>query len=183
MSTTFYHPGPEQPTPEQRLLLFDAEMWESFIEQCARQLQAEGKYIHVHRLGGAGDKGRDVCGYLQELPKESTWDLYQGKYYGGTLSPSAFAPDILLNNVLGSYKPRENIFMYIDLVVRVIKAEMFAVIYKNYPKNLLGTYIRANTTEERFLQAHSLLILQNSYGIFSLRSTLVPPITLYVHSK
>ncbi|HBF09854.1 MAG TPA: hypothetical protein DDW29_16495, partial [Gammaproteobacteria bacterium] len=94
MSTTFYHPGPEQPTPEQRLLLFDAEMWESFIEQCARQLQAEGKYIHVHRLGGAGDKGRDVCGYLQELPKESTWDLYQGKYYGGTLSPSAFAPDI-----------------------------------------------------------------------------------------
>jgi hypothetical protein len=94
MSIPFYHPGPEQPTPEQRLLLLNDEKWEMFIEQCARQLQVEGKYTHVHRLGGAGDKGRDVCGYLLPLPTESTWDLYQGKYYGGTLSPSAFAPDL-----------------------------------------------------------------------------------------
>ncbi|BBU97682.1 hypothetical protein DDM70_09070 [Vibrio cholerae] len=94
MSTHFYHPGPEQPTPEQRLLLFNDVKWEMFIEQCARQLQVEGKYTHVHRLGGAGDKGRDVCGYLHQLPEEDTWDLYQGKYYAGTLSPSAFAPDL-----------------------------------------------------------------------------------------
>ncbi|MDC9513097.1 hypothetical protein PSH47_04915 [Pseudoalteromonas sp. CST5] len=94
MSTPFYHPGPEQPTPEQRLLFFDDEKWEMFIEQCARQLQIEGNYIHVHRLGGAGDKGRDVCGYTRELPEESSWDLYQGKFYGSTLSPSAFASDL-----------------------------------------------------------------------------------------
>jgi len=94
MSPSIYHPGPEQPTPEQRLLLLNDEKWEAFIEQCARQLKAEGEYVQVVRLGGAGDKGRDVCGYLQQLPTESTWDLYQGKYYTGTLAPSSFAPEL-----------------------------------------------------------------------------------------
>jgi hypothetical protein len=45
-------------------------------------------------MGGAGDKGRDVCGYSESLPEEGTWDLYQAKYYSDTLSPSSFAPEI-----------------------------------------------------------------------------------------
>lgn len=94
MNSSIYHPGPEQPTPEQRLLLLNDEQWEAFIERCARQLKVEGIYLQVVRLGGAGDKGRDVCGYSQPLPIESTWDLYQGKYYAGTLSPSGFAPEL-----------------------------------------------------------------------------------------
>lgn len=94
MSNLSYHPGPEQLTPEKRLFLMDDEEWEVFIEQCARQLKSEGQYIQVARLGGAGDKGRDVCGYSKDYPDEDTWDLYQAKHYEGTLSPSAFAPEL-----------------------------------------------------------------------------------------
>ena len=94
MSQLPYHPGPAQTTPEQRLFLMNDEEWEVFIEQCARQLKAEGLYVQVLRLGGAGDKGRDVCGYSHDTPAEGTWDLYQGKHYEGTLSPSAFAPEL-----------------------------------------------------------------------------------------
>ncbi len=72
----------------------DDEKWEAFIEQCVRQLMKEKQYIQVIHLGGAGDKGRDVCGYSEHLPAENSWDLYQGKYYSGTLSPSSFAPEL-----------------------------------------------------------------------------------------
>lgn len=94
MIQSTFHPGPEQPSPEQRLLLLDDAKWESFIEQCARQLMAEEHYKNVIRMGGAGDKGRDVCGYSEQLPAEETWDLYQAKYYADTLSPSSFAPEL-----------------------------------------------------------------------------------------
>jgi hypothetical protein len=94
MSQMPYHPGPAQPTPEQRLLLMNDTEWEEFIEQCALQLQREGKYTQVIHLGGAGDKGRDVCGYTTRLPTEGTWDLYQGKHYGSSLAPSTFAPEL-----------------------------------------------------------------------------------------
>jgi hypothetical protein len=94
MNQPIFHPGPEQPSPEQRLLLLNDTTWESFIEQCARQLMAEGHYSQVIRMGGAGDKGRDVCGYSEQLPTEGTWDLYQAKYYAEALSPSSFEPEI-----------------------------------------------------------------------------------------
>ena len=54
----------------------------------------EGLYTQVIRMGGAGDKGRDVCGYSEQLPTEGTWDLYQAKYYSDTLSPSSFASEL-----------------------------------------------------------------------------------------
>lgn len=94
MHQPFFHPGPEQPSPEQRLLLLDDTKWESFIERCARQLMAEGHYSQVIRMGGAGDKGRDVCGYTKTLPTADSWDLYQAKYYADTLSPSGFSPEL-----------------------------------------------------------------------------------------
>lgn len=106
-----YHPGPPGPTPEQRLLLMGDAEWEDFIEECARQLMKEGEYLQVVPMGGAGDKGRDVCGYTQTLPLENTWDLYQAKHYEGTLSPSAFAPELakFLHSVYeGAYtRPRK----------------------------------------------------------------------------
>lgn len=94
MSQFPYHPGPAQPSPEERLLLMNDTDWEIFIEQCARQLLNEKVYTSVIRLGGAGDKGRDVCGHTQDLPLEGTWDLYQAKYYTSALSPSDFAPEL-----------------------------------------------------------------------------------------
>lgn len=94
MNQPIFHPGPAQPSPEQRLLLLNDTKWESFIEQCARQLMAEGHYSQIIPMGGAGDKGRDVCGYSEQLPTKETWDLYQAKYYADTLSPSSFAPEL-----------------------------------------------------------------------------------------
>ncbi|EPD8213113.1 ABC-three component system protein [Yersinia enterocolitica] len=93
MSIT-YHRGPALPTPEQRLLLMNEDDWENFILQSVYQLAKEGKYLQVHRIGGAGDKGRDVCGNTQEKTEYCSWDLYQAKHYEDTLSPSAFAPDL-----------------------------------------------------------------------------------------
>ena len=89
-----FHPGPPEPTPEERLFLMGDTDWEGFIEECARQLMAEGEYMQVHRLGGAGDKGRDVCGYTKPLPEIDSWDLYQAKHYARTLSPNEFAPEL-----------------------------------------------------------------------------------------
>jgi hypothetical protein len=91
---TEYHKGPALPTPEQRLLLMNDDDWENFILQCINQLRIEGLYSQVHRIGGAGDKGRDVCGNTLDKAEFCTWDLYQAKHYEDTLSPSDFAPDL-----------------------------------------------------------------------------------------
>lgn len=109
-TTPNYHSGPASPTPQQRLLLMDDVQWEAFIERCARQLEKEGEYSQVIRLGGANDKGRDVCGYRSFPPSEDSWDLYQAKYYGSTLTPSEIIGEVakFLSHVLdGAYsRPR-----------------------------------------------------------------------------
>ncbi|MFW0879624.1 ABC-three component system protein [Cronobacter dublinensis] len=89
-----YHRGPSLPTPEQRLLLMNEDDWENFILQSVYQLVKEDVYTQVHRIGGAGDKGRDVCGNTKEKTESCSWDLYQAKHYEDTLSPSTFAPDL-----------------------------------------------------------------------------------------
>jgi hypothetical protein len=84
----------------------DDDNWETFILDCVLQLKAENQYAEVHRLGGAGDKGRDVCGYTQSAPLAGTWDLYQAKHYTTTLSPSDFAAELakfLVNVQSNSY--------------------------------------------------------------------------------
>lgn len=75
-------------------MLMNDNEWEAFIEECARQLKIEGQYTQIVRMGGPGDKGRDVCGYTQDQPVAGTWDLYQAKHYAGRLSPSEFAPEL-----------------------------------------------------------------------------------------
>ena len=42
-------------------------------------LKSDGKYAKVHRVGGAGDKGRDVIAYLDNT--YNNFDLYQCKHY------------------------------------------------------------------------------------------------------
>lgn len=109
-----FHPGPQQPSPEQRLFLMDDKDWEAFIEECARQLKREEQYSQVVRIGGAGDKGRDVCAYTQEHPAEGTWDLYQAKHYKDSLAPSEFAPELakFLSSVYqGAYTLPRNYFI------------------------------------------------------------------------
>ena len=108
MTAIRYHQGPSDPTPQQRLLLMSDTEWEMFIEECVIQLREEGLYTQVLRLGAAGDKGRDVCGYTIHPPTEGTWDLYQAKHYNGTLSRSEFAPELakFLASVYDGLYPR-----------------------------------------------------------------------------
>jgi hypothetical protein len=89
-----FHPGPPAPTQQQRLLMLDDDGWEAFIEDCLQQRKHEGEYLRIQRLGGAGDKGRDICAYQQENPTANSWDLFQAKCYAGPLSPSEFAPEL-----------------------------------------------------------------------------------------
>ncbi|OXY80896.1 hypothetical protein B6S08_15405 [Oceanimonas doudoroffii] len=62
--------------------------WEEFIEEW--MTYKSDMYYDFERLGGAGDQGRDVVGYIDNPVDNSlyTWDNYQCKHYDAPLSPS-----------------------------------------------------------------------------------------------
>lgn len=68
-----------------RIKLYSANEWEEFIEEWASSLDKD--YLEVERLGGAGDKGRDVVGIISESPTYK-WDNYQCKHYDHPLVPT-----------------------------------------------------------------------------------------------
>jgi len=90
---TAYHPGPTPITPEQRIVLMNDDQWEGFITDCCEQLKHEKKYVQIKRLGGAGDKGRDIACYTVFPPKPGTWDLFQAKAYKDPLKPTSMMSD------------------------------------------------------------------------------------------
>ncbi len=60
--------------------------WEQFIREWAEGLR--GKYGDVRRASGAGDKGRDIIGYVVSVNAGGPWDNYQCKHYDHPLHPS-----------------------------------------------------------------------------------------------
>lgn len=67
--------------------LFSADEWEEFIEEWLDLKKVE--YLEVERFGGAGDKGRDVVGYISNKNKSNyIWDCYQCKHYDNPLQPT-----------------------------------------------------------------------------------------------
>lgn len=61
--------------------------WEEFIEEWLDIKKSE--YIETERFGGAGDKGRDVVGYITDKNKVNfVWDCYQCKHYENPLTPT-----------------------------------------------------------------------------------------------
>lgn len=76
--------GPEI-SPSQRITLYSASEWEAFVVEWAHTLVAQ--YARVRRLGGSGDQGRDVVGYLT-MEIDSIRDIYQCKHYATPLTPS-----------------------------------------------------------------------------------------------
>lgn len=70
-------------SPVQRLRIMSADDWEEFIEEWIDSLKKE--YSKVERLGGAGDKGRDIVAQLGDV---EIWDNYQCKHYDHPLRPS-----------------------------------------------------------------------------------------------
>lgn len=81
--------SPAQPglTPWKLLQTYSSGEWEDFIVEWTEGFQP--KYHQVIRMGGAGDKGRDVVAYLSDPTKPNAeWDNYQCKHYDHPLRPS-----------------------------------------------------------------------------------------------
>lgn len=71
----------------QRIKLFSPGDWEEFVEEWLTVIKE--KYHSFERLGGAGDQGRDVVGFLSDPSKSDyIWDNYQCKHYDHALMPS-----------------------------------------------------------------------------------------------
>ncbi|MGG3662495.1 ABC-three component system protein [Bacillus gobiensis] len=79
-------------SPIDRLKIISPNEFEEMIEEWiyGYLIPIYGKVEKVVRIGGAGDKGRDVIAYIT-YSKDSTnaiWENYQCKHYNGPLAPS-----------------------------------------------------------------------------------------------
>lgn len=71
--------------PKERLALMDEDTYEELVAVWAYAC-LKSKYKDVYRIGGAGDKGRDICAYI-DLSQDK-YDLYQCKHYKNALTYS-----------------------------------------------------------------------------------------------
>jgi hypothetical protein len=82
--------------PLDRLKLYSDKQFEELIHEWAFfYLQGKtGKYKRVQRLGGAGDRGRDVIGYVDPAADPVELDAYQCKHYNHSLYRSELWPEL-----------------------------------------------------------------------------------------
>lgn len=79
--------------PIKMVELFSPDDWEDFIEEWIDL--KKGQYSETERLGGAGDKGRDVVGYVSDKKSLNyIWDCYQCKHYDNPLRPTQVYKEI-----------------------------------------------------------------------------------------
>lgn len=78
--------GPVMP-PQQRLMIYSPDEWESFVEEWAYYCLTRN-YMHVQRFSGSGDMGVDVAGFADAKRFEGVWDNYQCKHYDHGIRPS-----------------------------------------------------------------------------------------------
>jgi hypothetical protein len=84
--------GPPVP-PEHRVYFYDPDEWEQFILEWAYSLDSD--YVQVKRIGGSGDQGIDIAGFLSDDHFEGKWDCYQAKHYAGALTPATAYAEML----------------------------------------------------------------------------------------
>jgi hypothetical protein len=77
--------SPASLTPRAIIQGYDSEDWEAFIAEWAEGF--DPPYTQVVPLGGSGDAGRDVIGYVDD-PRTGPWDSYQCKHYDHPLRPT-----------------------------------------------------------------------------------------------
>jgi hypothetical protein len=76
-------------TPAECIAHYDDKEWEEFVNEWANGMRATHGYEIVDIVGGSGDKGVDVVGYLGPANVPDTlWDNYQCKHYAKPLQPS-----------------------------------------------------------------------------------------------
>jgi len=94
--------------PRDRIKLYSDAQFEDFIEEWAFFVLQEQKneYVRVARFGNAGDKGRDVIGYVDEQASPVVCDVFQCKHYGHPLQPLEFLPELAKLCFHTSFFPR-----------------------------------------------------------------------------
>lgn len=73
-------------TPWKLIQTYSPDEWELFVLEWMDGF--DPPYKHVTKLAGAGDKGRDVIGYLGDPQTDCDWDNYQCKHYDKALAPT-----------------------------------------------------------------------------------------------
>lgn len=73
-------------TPWKIVQLYSSDEWEDFVVEWSEGFTPA--YHTVVRLGGSGDKGRDVVAYLDDPQSDCEWDSYQCKHYDHALRPT-----------------------------------------------------------------------------------------------
>jgi hypothetical protein len=73
-------------SPLQRISLYSDREFEQLVEEWAYASLSKN-YARVQHAPGAGDKGRDVIGFVEEDITRSPYDLYQCKQYGRSIQP------------------------------------------------------------------------------------------------
>jgi hypothetical protein len=80
---------PKGMTPAECIAHYDDKEWEEFVNEWANGMRATHGYEIVDIVGGSGDKGVDVVGYLGPANVPDTlWDNYQCKHYAKPLQPA-----------------------------------------------------------------------------------------------
>lgn len=72
--------------PLTRLMTYDSDEWEKFINEWVTSLTAN--YVSVQRFTGAGDKGVDVAAFTDSKQLLGVWHNYQCKHYSKSLGPA-----------------------------------------------------------------------------------------------
>jgi hypothetical protein len=105
--------------PAAQVRLWDDKKWERFVEKCCRvhansTLSHPPRYIAVKRLGGKGDKGRDIEALMSKPRAADRWDLYQCKHYKNPLNRGDLYPELVKffsHLAKGSYPPPAHYFI------------------------------------------------------------------------
>lgn len=72
--------------PLAKIMTWDDATWEEFVHDWLAECHSQNYFSH-ERLGGTGDKGRDVVGYVTDPNIDDyTWHNYQCKFYSNRLS-------------------------------------------------------------------------------------------------
>ncbi|MEZ6033557.1 MAG: ABC-three component system protein [Planctomycetaceae bacterium] len=73
-------------SPAKQIRNYSPDDWDEFILEWTTGF--DPAYVLTDRLDGAGDKGRDVVGYLGDPNSGCEWDNYQCKHYREPLQPN-----------------------------------------------------------------------------------------------
>ncbi|MCC7390179.1 MAG: hypothetical protein IT431_15580 [Phycisphaerales bacterium] len=77
--------SPSVLTPAAVIQTYDDVEWEQFALEWATAF--DPPYAHLDRIGGAGDKGRDIVAYAGDPSSDCDLDIYQCKHFAHPIQP------------------------------------------------------------------------------------------------